>query len=421
MSFLFDWRKKELSKNDFDLLAPEFSQAVQSFVDCESAHVFYTADEDEPDVPVSHWLTGIAQVSEGQTAVYDQSAQEAFLPLTDGDNRLLAVAVLEGVPDRAKHGDGWLDEQARHVSREISLIRQWAVDPMTGLLSGHCFLRRISGHLEECRTEEGKESLSGCLVLVEMYPRAKNAEQATLYNSRAGAYLDTLVGHLHGLSASQHFMGPAQIKPEFRSLSIHPQTMFKGSDGGSTIFLAQLHPAQTEPVLPTRTVQTDSLSAKRQGDHISLLFKIIQLAKQAERCRIPGIMTDGPLQICHGLAVPTQTRVSLAKITIDQSGVEIRLNRCNLLALQQNVKGLFISAGQAIHLAKLKKKTKTLAVNCQGLFKPAQSRLFAAGQQGKTKIKQGHEITTVNGKNFLKQGDSQMITIHLGIGHTEAV
>ncbi|MEA3547476.1 MAG: tetratricopeptide repeat protein, partial [Thermodesulfobacteriota bacterium] len=175
---------------------------VQSFVDCESAHVFYTAGADDADVPVSRWLSGIAQVSEGQTAVYDQSTQEAFLPLTDGDNRLLAVAVLEGVPDGTKHGGDWLDEQARHVSREIALIRQWAVDPMTGLLSGHCFLKRISAHLEERRTEEGEESLSGCLVLVEMYPRAKNAEQATLYSSRAGAYLDTLVGHL---SAPCHF------------------------------------------------------------------------------------------------------------------------------------------------------------------------------------------------------------------------
>ncbi|MEA3546310.1 MAG: hypothetical protein U9R66_01495, partial [Thermodesulfobacteriota bacterium] len=69
MSFLFDWRKKELSQNDFDLLASEFSQAVQSFVDCESAHVFYTAGADDADVPVSRWLSGIAQVSEGQTAV----------------------------------------------------------------------------------------------------------------------------------------------------------------------------------------------------------------------------------------------------------------------------------------------------------------------------------------------------------------
>ena len=204
MSFLFDWRKKELSQNDFDLLAPEFSQAVQSFVDCETAHVFYTAGADEPDVPVSRWLTGMSRVAEQQTAVHDQSAQEVFLPLTDGDGRLQAVAVLEGVSDWTKHGDDWLDEQARHVSREISLIRQWAVDPMTGLLSGHCFLRRISAHLEERRTEEGKESLSGCLVLVEMYPRAKNAEQATLYNSRAGAYLDTLIGHL---SPPCHFGG----------------------------------------------------------------------------------------------------------------------------------------------------------------------------------------------------------------------
>ncbi len=204
MSFLFDWRKKELSKNDFDLLAPEFSQVVQSFVDCESAHVFYAADEDEPDVPVSRWLNGIAQVSEGQTAVYDQSAHEAFLPLTDGDKRLPAVAVLEGVSDWTKHGDDWLDEQARHVSMEILLIRQWAVDPMTGLLSGHCFLKRISSHLGKRHSEEKSASLSGCLVLLEMYPGAKNAEQATLYNSRAGAYLDTLVGHL---SSPCHFGG----------------------------------------------------------------------------------------------------------------------------------------------------------------------------------------------------------------------
>ena len=202
MSFLFDWRKKELSANDFDLLAQEFSQTVQSFVDCEAAHVFYAGGLDEPDVPVSRWLTGISRAAATQTAVLDQSVREAFLPLADADNRLLAVAVLEGFTEEEKYSDGWLDEQARLLSREISFVRQWGVDPLTGLLSGHSFLRRISGHLDEQQAEEGGESLSGCLVLLEMYSGAQNAEQATLYISKAGAYLDTLIGHL---STSCHF------------------------------------------------------------------------------------------------------------------------------------------------------------------------------------------------------------------------
>lgn len=195
MSFSFNWQQQGLAKNDFDLLAFEFSQVVQSFITCEKVH-FFCGPGHDGEVEHSRWQDAMDQVRNTQKSIYLDSVQEVFIPLaTAGDS---VVVVLEGVAHLAVHPVGWLAAQVERISREMEFLKQWAIDPMTGLISGHCFLQRMNGVAGHGQSAQR----AGALVMLEMYPRSRDAGQAMLYISKAGAYLDTLIGHL---SAPCHF------------------------------------------------------------------------------------------------------------------------------------------------------------------------------------------------------------------------
>ncbi len=188
MSFPFYLRKKELTYNDCRLLEPEFSQAAQAVFSGAQVTFLPAIPKKAPE----QWQQSLTRVVSKNSPLFVDETKEIFLPLPMGNNKPQTLAVLQNVeslpgPELA----------ARHqqLSDKLTQIKQWAIDPLTGLLSTHCFLARASDVLSRSR-EENEPHLTATLALVEMYPRAKNAEQATLYLSKSGAYLDSLIGHI---------------------------------------------------------------------------------------------------------------------------------------------------------------------------------------------------------------------------------
>ncbi len=188
MSFSFNWRRKELTCNDCQLLEPEFSRALQAVIPCSRITFFPAAARKVPE----KWHKSLELVLAEKELFFDQEKDAIFLPLSAGSGKPLTVAVLEQV------GSVNAEELAglhRRLSTKLIRLKQWAIEPITGLLSGHCFLARINDVISWI-PETDKSSSPITLAMVEMYPRVKDAGQAALYLSKAGAYLDSLIGHI---------------------------------------------------------------------------------------------------------------------------------------------------------------------------------------------------------------------------------
>ncbi len=189
MSFAFNWRKKELTHNDCQLLEPEIIRAVQTFFPGAQTHFFPAMAKKAPE----QWQKAVELALRENRPFVDRETEDIFLPLAANGNRPLTVAVLEqsGSPEPAE-----LNARHLRLSAELTRLRQWALDPTTGLLSAHCFLARIDEVFSRPPEAEEGPPPAATLALVEMYPRGRDAEQAALYLSKAGAWLDSLIGHI---------------------------------------------------------------------------------------------------------------------------------------------------------------------------------------------------------------------------------
>ena len=188
MSFSFNWRKKELTYDDCQLLEPEFSRAVQAVIPWSRITFFPASAKKVPE----KWQKSFELVLAEKELFFDQEKDEMFLPLSVGSGKPLTVVVLEQV---GSINTGELAGLHRRLITKLTRLKQWAIEPITGLLSGHCFLARINDVISWI-PETDKSSSRITLAMVEMYPRVKDAEQAALYLSKAGAYLDSLIGHI---------------------------------------------------------------------------------------------------------------------------------------------------------------------------------------------------------------------------------
>lgn len=227
MTFPLSWADQELVPADLGLLAPHFTRTISEFLPCRKVDFVALwpdtkgsdAGSPEKEMP-ERWAAGVRMVRQQGMPVLDADGESVFLPIWNAKD-LVGVAVLEG-EGRSLHAmsRNWLLERSRFVSREFQLIKKWSIDPATGLLNGRHLQEELqllldnykgapdgSGHGAGEPEEDGKvdgerDSLHFALVLVEIYPRAKNAEKAFSYISKAGAYLDSLIGHyspLHSL------------------------------------------------------------------------------------------------------------------------------------------------------------------------------------------------------------------------------
>lgn len=194
MSFPFLPQYMPLGNKDLDLLALIFAKTIKDF--CPCAAVYLVGPEISGDgVPVQ-WKAGIEVVRNGQQPVKDNGRQASlYLPLWGHDN-LCGVAVLTGVePWVMDLTAATLLDKSRLISRELECVKQGVIDPQTGLGNVKVLQARLGALCQE-QGHDSAEEVAHCLLLLEIFPKAKDAGHALAEVSRAGAYLDSLIGHL---------------------------------------------------------------------------------------------------------------------------------------------------------------------------------------------------------------------------------
>ncbi|MBI5558184.1 MAG: tetratricopeptide repeat protein [Deltaproteobacteria bacterium] len=193
MSFPFDWSRKELVEADLDLFSPEFAEIVTLFLPCRQ--VRFAGPHHGGELSPA-WKAGVEMVRNEQKPVVDGGEEEhLYLPLWAGAS-LFGVAVLDNPPATYQDSSAvLLLEKSRLISAEMARIKQYALDPVTGLPTGRLLARRLQALLP-AGGDTRNNGAPFSLLLVEMHPRARDGEQALAVIARGGAFLDSLIGHL---------------------------------------------------------------------------------------------------------------------------------------------------------------------------------------------------------------------------------
>ena len=197
MTFPFAWKDQELFGDDLLRLAGPATRSFFERFPCRAVHFFALHDQHqiEPVCP-AHWQQDLSRCIDKQRPRTADKGGLLFLPIFGNDGPV-GGAVVEGREEGAfyQFSHEQLTEASRHISREIGLLKDWAVDPVTGLLSGRCFheeLCFLTGDVPDATDAAADPFI---IVLLEVFPRTRNAEQGLHYLSKAAAYLDSLIGH----------------------------------------------------------------------------------------------------------------------------------------------------------------------------------------------------------------------------------
>lgn len=197
MSFPFLPPYTPLGNKDLDLLAPIFARTIKDF--CPCAVVYLVGPEISGDGLPAQWKVGIEVVRNGLQPVKDSGRQPAlYLPLW-GREALCGVAVLIGVePWVMDLTASTLLDKSRLISRELEFVKQGAIDLHTGLGNVKVLQARLEALCQgaEDDKEADPDDPAHCLLLLEIFPKAKDAGHALAEVSKAGSYLDSLIGHL---------------------------------------------------------------------------------------------------------------------------------------------------------------------------------------------------------------------------------
>lgn len=193
MTFPFDWRTKELENADFDLFGTEFSETVSLFL--PFIDVYFASPHAGGDLEPA-WKAGVEMVRSEQKPVVDVGQEEyLYLPLK-GEESLVGVAVLKNEKGTYENASSsWLMEKSRLITREMTRIKQYALDPVSGLPGGRLLQRRLDqlAHI----LQDGKGGFD-CysLILLEIHPRARDGEEVMNEIVKSSAGLAALIGHL---------------------------------------------------------------------------------------------------------------------------------------------------------------------------------------------------------------------------------
>ncbi|MCF6290263.1 MAG: tetratricopeptide repeat protein [Desulfobacterales bacterium] len=200
MTFPFLFRETELKPEDFIRLRDYFSQSVLELVPYARGPVRYWTKED----PAGAVAAGPAESKELQEVLGRQrplvvaEASRVLLPIWNSDPTPCAVAILENVDPQFVKGLSreWLFDRCRLLSRELRLLKEHVLDPATGLFNGHHLRHTVARLL-------AGSGPALTLALLEIYPRAKDAEKSLSAIAGIGASLDSYFGDslLHHLGS----------------------------------------------------------------------------------------------------------------------------------------------------------------------------------------------------------------------------
>ncbi|RJX30608.1 MAG: hypothetical protein C4531_08765 [Desulfurivibrio sp.] len=193
MSFPFDLRHRKLDEVDLDLFGLEFAEIVSLFLPSRKVHFVGPHAGGELH---AGWKAGVEMVRNAQKPVVDGGEVEhLYLPLWDGET-LFCVAILDNPPGTYQDSSSsLLLDKSRLISAEMSRVKQFALEPVTGLPGGRMLHNRLQALLQKKRAgEKGQPPFA--LLLLEIHPRARDGEQALAVIARSAAFLDSLIGHL---------------------------------------------------------------------------------------------------------------------------------------------------------------------------------------------------------------------------------
>lgn len=213
--FPFEWQEQGLTFEDLVLFHNRFQETILhyipfaegpvSFVSSAVCNTPYSPQADQP----KYWNRHIKRLVKQQSSVVVSDKKILFLPVWN-DAVLIGVAVVKGIDEKfAKSlSREWLSDRSRILSREFYLQKQLSIDPATGLLNGRHLYDVLDGLCREVNKNapDHKKKITNLkdfadgpqhycsLFLVEIYPRAQNAEKALNYISRAGYFLNSCLG-----------------------------------------------------------------------------------------------------------------------------------------------------------------------------------------------------------------------------------
>ncbi len=198
MSFPFALKEADLHEEDFHRLASRFSHTVLELIPYARGPVSFLLPpfENSPGAKGLVEKKDLEQVLLRNRPVVSAATQRLLLPLSNGDASLCGVVLVDGAdPQFAADLSGqWLSDRSRLVSRELRLLKEHLIDPVTGLFN--------ASHLRDSLTRlpaDGSQPVT--LALLEISSRGRDAEKTLRYIARIGGYLDSYFGHslLHHL------------------------------------------------------------------------------------------------------------------------------------------------------------------------------------------------------------------------------
>lgn len=198
MTFPFVWNRRGLAPHDFARLSWSLPKTFNAHLPCREVHCFGVGTDSSliPACP-PEWVIEVGRVIKKKRPRTATGGTVLFLPLWN-EEELVGVAVVR-TDDEAgtfhRHSHAALQEASRRISRELALLQDWATEPVTGLLNGRCFHEELCLLTGEADNGAGRAAVPFLLVLLDVFPEHRDAEQGLHYIAKAAGYLEALVGH----------------------------------------------------------------------------------------------------------------------------------------------------------------------------------------------------------------------------------
>lgn len=210
--FPFEWLAQDVSSEDFNSFHSQFSRTILQLIPfAEGPVTFLDALIDPVETLLAlnkpkYWLPYIKRVLKKQRSTLATARPILFLPVWSGES-IIGIGAVEAVDEQFAHvlSEEWLSDRSRIISREFFLLKQQAIDPVTGMFNGYHLnntLRSVLFDMQSGMSSKGRSALQhATLILLEMHPRANNAAKALHSIVQAGYYLESFLGQdlLHHL------------------------------------------------------------------------------------------------------------------------------------------------------------------------------------------------------------------------------
>ncbi|MFN2368391.1 MAG: hypothetical protein ABR605_05495 [Desulfurivibrionaceae bacterium] len=188
MASPFDWSLISPKKADPLHFRYFFNDLARRHLPCEHAELYPAAAVDlGPEEFSEESREAMRLAGTSGRPVIDSRFDRLFLPLAE-EGGLYGIAVLEGGDPALyrKYTTKKLLELGEAVTADFKALQARALDPLTGLFNSVLW----GEHLENCL---GRRD-DFVLILLEIYPRARDAAHAHAYLQRAAGTLDSIVG-----------------------------------------------------------------------------------------------------------------------------------------------------------------------------------------------------------------------------------